>query len=103
MHALSSLAAALAATAVLAIAASATANAGDLTNREACLANGNTAEACECLERYVQKRAQAASPSVSVEAVKKGAGSAGDDLSAMGIVMQATSDGAKQCNVKSKK
>lgn len=91
---------------VLAVLASVTAaNAGGGV-RESCLANGNTAEACECLERYVQKRAQAAQPSLSPEAMKKGGtatGSSGDDLAAMGIVMQATAEGAKQCNVKGKK
>ncbi len=99
--------AAFALAALFVLSAGAAATAADLTNREACLANGNTAEACACLENYVrEKTAKANGPSATVEAVKRGAptpGSSGDDLSAMGLVMQATSEGARKCNVKSKK
>lgn len=89
------------------LAAASAANAGGLTDRAACLANGNSAEACDCLERFVSnKAAKARGPSATVEAVRKGEatpGSSSDDLSAMGVVMQATSEGAKACNIKSKK
>lgn len=96
----------LALTASLAASAGPTVRAGDLTNRDACLANGNSSESCDCLERYVRDRsAKAKGPSATVEAVKRGEatpGSASDDLAAMGIVIQATVDGAKACNVKTK-
>lgn len=98
----------LAALLIASAAASGAANAASLTDRAACLANGNSAEACDCLESYVRDKASRAkgAPSATVEAVKKGEaspGSSADDLSAMGIVMQATADGAKACNIKSKK
>jgi hypothetical protein len=74
-----------------------------LVDRQACLDKGNYAAQCECLESQVEKRVRAGLKPEAFQAMRKGeGGTVGEDLTAMGVLMEATAAAAKACHVKLK-
>lgn len=92
----------LAALAVLVAAGGGSAVAG-VADRQACLAKGNSAAACDCFVSHVEKSVRAGVKPETYESMRRGTGgSASDDLTAMGVMIDATASAARACGVKLK-
>ena len=81
------------------------AEANDVASRDRCMAKGNTAEACDCYVVEVNRRVQAKVKPETYRAMKAGESSkegAAEDMSAMGVLIEANVDAAKKCGVKLK-
>ena len=80
------------------------AGAAGFVDRQACLAKGNTASQCECFESRVDKGVRAGVKPETYQSMRKGGGggTASDDLTAMGVMIDATATAAKACGVKLK-
>lgn len=99
------LAFALAAVAGSGLAVSPAARANDVADRNRCIAKGNTAQACDCFVAEVNRRVQAGvKPDTyrSMKAGKASDGGAAEDMTAMGVLIEANVDAAKACGVRLK-
>ena len=82
-----------------------TARADDIANRERCIAKGNSPQACDCYTGEVSRRVEAGVKPETYRAMRGGEaskGSSSEDISAMGVLIQANVDAAKKCGVKLK-
>ncbi len=81
------------------------ARADDVANRDRCIAKGNSEAACDCYVGEVSRRVQAGVKPETYRAMRSGEASkdsASEDISAMGVLIQANVDAAKKCGVKLK-
>lgn len=81
------------------------ASADDVANRDRCIAKGNSASACDCFVGEVSRRVQAGVKPETYRAMRSGEASkatADEDISAMGVLIEANVDAAKKCGVKLK-
>lgn len=85
----------------LLLAMAGTAEAG-VADRQKCLDKGNSAAACDCFVAHVDRSVRAGVKPETYESIRKGGGSASDDLTAMGVMIDATASAARACGVKLK-
>lgn len=79
--------------------------ANDVADHDRCIAKGNPAKACDCFVAEVNRRVQAGvKPDTyrSMKAGKASEGGAAEDMSAMGVLIEANVDAAKACGVRLK-
>lgn len=81
------------------------AQANDVADRDRCLAKGNAASACDCYVAEVNRHVAAKVKPETYRAMRSGKPSnegATEDLSAMGVLIEAHVDAAARCGVKMK-